>query len=183
MSRRYIAFLRAINVGGRTVKMLELRKLFEAMGFAEVETFIASGNVIFVTESGTEDSDRTGLEARIEAGLAGSLGYHVETFLRTPQELGAILGLQPFGAREPDEGTLYVGFLKQVPTPETADRVEALSTATDLLKVHGCELYWLGLAGMAGSSTSAGSLEKVLGPTTVRNTNTVRRLSKKYPAG
>ena len=45
---RYIAFLRAINVSGRRVKMDHVRKLFEALGFSNVETFIASGNVIFV---------------------------------------------------------------------------------------------------------------------------------------
>ncbi len=44
---RYVAFLRAVNVGGRIVKMDELRRLFAGAGFADVETFIASGNVIF----------------------------------------------------------------------------------------------------------------------------------------
>ena len=44
---RYITFLRAINVGGHTVKMDRLREIFESLGFANVETFIASGNVVF----------------------------------------------------------------------------------------------------------------------------------------
>ena len=44
---KFVAFLRAINVGGHLVKMDELRGLFEALGFSNVETFIASGNVIF----------------------------------------------------------------------------------------------------------------------------------------
>jgi uncharacterized protein (DUF1697 family) len=44
---KHIAFLRAINVGGHIVKMDHLRRLFEALELAEVETFIASGNVIF----------------------------------------------------------------------------------------------------------------------------------------
>jgi len=48
---KYIAFLRAINVGGHTVKMDHLRSLFEALGFSNVETFIASGNVIFESKS------------------------------------------------------------------------------------------------------------------------------------
>ena len=48
---RYIAFLKAINVGGHNVKMDQLRKIFESMQFKNVETFIASGNVIFETES------------------------------------------------------------------------------------------------------------------------------------
>ena len=47
---RLIAFLRAINVGGHTVTMMKLRKEFEALGLQDVETFIASGNVIFTRE-------------------------------------------------------------------------------------------------------------------------------------
>jgi uncharacterized protein (DUF1697 family) len=44
---KYVAFLRAINVGGHTVKMDHLRRLFEALGFTNVETFIASSDVVF----------------------------------------------------------------------------------------------------------------------------------------
>ena len=75
----YIAFLRAINVGGRTVKMDRLRGLFEQVGYADVETFIASGNVIF--RSPAEDTQA--LERQIEAHLAASLGYEVAAFVRT----------------------------------------------------------------------------------------------------
>ena len=53
---KYVALLRAINVGGHTVKMDHLRSLFEAIGFSNVETFIASGNVIF--DSRSKDSRR-----------------------------------------------------------------------------------------------------------------------------
>ncbi len=65
-----IAFLRAINVGGHTVKMDHLCGLFEQMGFSGVETFIASGNVIFdaPVEAGR------GLEEQIEAHLRQALG-------------------------------------------------------------------------------------------------------------
>ena len=63
---RFIAFLRAINVGrGRTVKMRSLRQVFESLGFSEVATFIASGNVVFETR--TKKSQM--LERKIERGL------------------------------------------------------------------------------------------------------------------
>ena len=76
---KYIAFLRSINVGGHTVKMDHLSKLFKALGFSSVETFIASGNVIFeTTAKGT-----TILEKKIKEHLKKSLGYEVDTFLRT----------------------------------------------------------------------------------------------------
>ena len=75
---RYIAFLRAINVGGHVVKMDALRAHFAALRLTAVESFIASGNVIFLATS----ADPTALEQRIEARLAAQLGYSVATFLR-----------------------------------------------------------------------------------------------------
>ena len=63
---KFIAFLRAINVGGRNVKMDALRQIFVEMGFAHVETFIASGNVIFDTDV----VGRKALEQQIEAAQA-----------------------------------------------------------------------------------------------------------------
>ena len=55
---RLVAFLRAINVGGHNVKMDRLRELFEALGLSNVETFIASGNVIFDSRPGTHRCSR-----------------------------------------------------------------------------------------------------------------------------
>ena len=73
---RFFAFLRAINVGGHNVTMEKLRGLFEALGHKDVETFIASGNVIFASKS----KDRGALERKIENSLRKSLGYEVTTF-------------------------------------------------------------------------------------------------------
>lgn len=67
---RFIAFLRAINVGGHTVKMNDLRQLFEFLGFSGVETFIASGNVVFETAS----RNARALERKIEKKLGEVLG-------------------------------------------------------------------------------------------------------------
>jgi uncharacterized protein (DUF1697 family) len=76
---KFVAFLRAINVGGHLVKMDELRGLFEALGFTNVETFIASGNVIFDSKATNVKS----LERKIEKHLEASLGYAVTTFIRS----------------------------------------------------------------------------------------------------
>src|SRR2546423_13547575 len=105
-SLRLIAFLRAINVGGHTVKMEELRRLFEALGLASVETFIASGNVIFEAPG----EKMQALEKRIERHLRESLGYEVATFIRSASELTEIAGYQPFTDAVPvgEEASLYV---------------------------------------------------------------------------
>jgi len=73
---RYIAFLRAINVGRRTVRMDRLREVFEAAGFDDVATYIASGNVIFAAA----EPDPYRLEREIERLLAEAFGFHVDTF-------------------------------------------------------------------------------------------------------
>src|SRR5215470_521360 len=90
---RFFAFLRAINVGrGRTVKMQSLRQVFESLGFSMVETFIASGNVIFETKT-----QRTKpLERKIEKALHEALGYEVRTFVRSDAEVAKIAKDQPF---------------------------------------------------------------------------------------
>ena len=89
---RYIAFLRAINVGGHTVKMENLRHLFESLDFSNVQTFIASGNVVFDAK---EKSARS-LEKKIEKRLREALGYDVATFIRTDAELAEIADYKPF---------------------------------------------------------------------------------------
>ena len=91
---RYVAFLRAINVGGHTVKMDALRRHFAALGFADVETFIASGNVVFDTTA----KNTHALEKKIEQHLFAVLGYEVATFIRTDAELAAIAQYQPFSS-------------------------------------------------------------------------------------
>ena len=82
---RLIALLRAINVGGHTVRMSVLREVFEGLGYTGVETFIASGNVIFETR----ERNTSAIEEKIEGGLKNALGYEAATFIRTPAELNA----------------------------------------------------------------------------------------------
>jgi len=78
--RRYIALLRAINVGPKcAVKMELLREVFKSLHFSEVETYIGSGNVLFQTSVRSAKA----LERRIEKGLRRALGYEVAVFVRT----------------------------------------------------------------------------------------------------
>jgi uncharacterized protein (DUF1697 family) len=93
---RYIAFLRAVNVGGHAVRMQRLRELFGELGLAGVRTYIQTGNVFF----DTDEPDRAALTERIERHLAQALGYQVATFLRTADEVEATLALNPFAGRE-----------------------------------------------------------------------------------
>jgi len=176
--RRYVAFLRAINVGGRVVKMARLKQIFEHLKLAEVETFIASGNVIF-----TSPADPARLEAQIETGLQRVLGYPVVTFLRSTEEIAKVAERDPFGTPVPSGGRIYVAFLRDPPPASVRKTVLALATPTDTFAVDGRELYWLCAVPSLQSIISGATLEKVLGqPATLRNVNTVRRLAAKYPS-
>jgi uncharacterized protein (DUF1697 family) len=176
---KFIAFLRAINVGGHVVKMDQLRQFFEAMGFANVETFIASGNVIFESKS----KDTTALQRQIEKHLHKGLGYEVATLVRTLDELDHIANYRPFAESELNRpgNTLYVGFIADNPSKAVSQKVESLATDVDDLKVAGREVYWLLRTAFSDSQMSGPILERTLGTkVTFRNINTVRRILKKY---
>ncbi|MFI9272541.1 DUF1697 domain-containing protein [Kitasatospora sp. NPDC052896] len=89
----FIAFLRAVNVGGRVVRMERLRELFAELGLADVRTYIQSGNVFFTADTGT---DRAALSRRIERHLHAALGFEVPTVLRTVPEVEELLAADPF---------------------------------------------------------------------------------------
>jgi uncharacterized protein (DUF1697 family) len=173
---RYVALLRAINVGGHVVKMDRLRAAFEALRFGRVETFIASGNVLF----DSAESDTAALEQRIETRLEKELGYEVTTFLRRPTELSAIVSSLPFTDGELEGCTLSVAFLKQAPSAECAGRVHSLQTETDDLLVREREMYWRCRGRTSDSQVWRTPFEKVIGmPATFRNITTVRKLAAK----
>ena len=110
---RCVAFLRAINVGGHTVKMDVLRAQFETLGFGSVSSFIASGNVIFEADS----DDAAAIEQRIEAMLLNSFGYPVAALVRFVADLAAIGGHAPFPAAdlEAEGSSLHVVFQREPP--------------------------------------------------------------------
>ena len=176
---RYVAFLRAINVGGRVVKMDRLRALFEQLGLQEVETLIASVNVLFSSSA----RNAAALEEKIERHLEQALGYDVTTFVRTPAELAAVVAHDPFPGQVTDECTLSVAFLKRDPGSAVAERLRAMRTDYDELRVRERELYWLCRGRTSDSTVWRTPMEKVIGgPATMRNVTTVRKLAAKLAA-
>jgi uncharacterized protein (DUF1697 family) len=177
---RYVAFLRAINVGAHIVKMERLCALFEELGFANVETFIASGNVIFESRA----KSALALERKIEAHLLEALGYEVMTVVRTDNEVAAIAAHRPFPEAETaaEGAAVYIAFLAAPPNPEAAATLLAHRGAVDEFKIQGREIYWLCRTRFSESAFSGARLEKMLGArTTVRNSSTIRKIAAKYP--
>jgi uncharacterized protein (DUF1697 family) len=172
---RLIAFLRAINVGGHVVKMDALRKQFEALGLTDVETFIASGNVLFTSRT----ANLAALEKKIETRLENALGYEVRTFVRTEAEVCAIARYKPFGAGAiAGAGALCVGFLAEPLGPAAIKTLLALKTEIDDFHVRGKEVYWLCTKRQHESTFSNVRFEKqVKASVTFRGVNTVARLA------
>jgi len=175
---RWIAFLRGINLGGRRVKMDELRAHLDALGLDAVDTFLASGNVIFRAE----DADAAGLEARIEEHLEEALGFATATFVRGPEELKRIADDPAVGAGEAEGLRPYVVFLRREAGASVADALESLQTPDDRLHPRGSEVLWLRRGGISDTTITPRDFEEAVGGMdhTRRTLNTVRRILAKY---
>lgn len=169
---RLVAFLRAINTPPRHVKMDQLRAVFESLGFSNVATVVASGNVIFDT------AEQTDLVPRIEAALESELGFEVATFLRTAGEVIEAVDRQPFPE---DDGEVEVSFLAAEPDPGATRALEATASGRDRLAVVGREVYWWHTGPRDQSSHSEQQVMRMLGmPTTRRGLQTLRRIADTY---
>ena len=175
---KLVAFLRAINVGGHTVSMDTLRREFEAVGLKDVETFIASGNVVFTAPPGKT----TALERKIEKRLHDSLGYEVRTFIRTEAEVAAIAGYKPFeDAQLRSAQAVNVAFLGDPLEPAAVKLLMAMRPSIDDFHVNGREMYWLCRKKQSESTFSNARFEKALGGrATLRGVKTIVKLAAKY---
>lgn len=177
----YIAFLRGINLGNRRIKMDDLRALFVALKFTDVATFIASGNVIFSSPS----ADAAKLADRIERHLQASLGYDVDTFVRTRAEVAAVAAFRPFSSADlaAPENSVYCGFLREPLSAAQVRGLLACRTGVDELCVEGREFYWLCRIKSNESKlwTSPPMRALKLPSSSMRNLTTIRRLAEEYP--
>jgi uncharacterized protein (DUF1697 family) len=177
--KRYVAFLRGMNLGGRRIKNEELRRHFEEMGFEEVATFRASGNVIF-SAPGREAEGK--LAERVEAELDKRLGYDVPVFLRSIEEVAAIAAQEPFDRKrvEVSKGKLQVSLLKKKPSVSAKKKVLALASDEDLLALEGRELYWLPSGGLLESDLDLKAIEALVGADTRRTMGTIEQIASKH---
>lgn len=173
---KYIALLRAINVGGRTVKMEDLRQHFAMPAFKNISTYIQSGNVIFDHAS----NDKMALARKIEAQLLKTLGYEVKTFLYTPDELADIIKRTPF-TEYPEEMAQHVSFLSTEPTKEAVEKLLEFQNENEQFRIVGQIAYILVKKGAYGlTKFSNNFLEKKLKlDATTRNWATVSKLAEK----
>jgi len=156
---RYVAFLRAINVTGRFLKMAELAGHFHALGYVDACTFLNSGNVVFSSQT----RNATKLAAAIESGLEPLLGFKSEVFLRTDGDVSRVVTRgRSYRSKVSPDGEVNVAFLAENPTEDHVAVLNGLRTERDVLIAEGREIYWLCEGRQSESTIGNGLLERKL---------------------
>lgn len=172
---RAVAFLRAINVGGRFVKMEKLRALAGDAGLANVATYIQSGNLLFDCTA----REAPKFEARLEQLWKRELGWEVATLVRTAKEIAKLVdageslehGLAGKDVRH------YVSFLRSEPPRDAIDALHASSYAKERVLVRGRELHlWCTIPVHEAKLTNARVERLLKSPATTRDWKTVLAL-------
>lgn len=174
-----IALLRGINVGGHNkIKMVELRQLFEMLGFSRVQTYIQSGNVLFES-----DESEQSLIKCIQGEIEKVFGFSINVVIRTAAELEWITNNCPFTeeavaeAKLTSEGeSLYVSLLQDKPSQEGIDRLATYKSDNDEYLIEGREVYLLFQRGVRNAKL-ANNLQRLEVPSTMRNWKTINKLS------
>lgn len=171
---QYIAFLRAINVGGRFLKMATLAEHVRTLGHANVVTYINSGNVLFQSRQ----LSPARLEQAMEAALEPLLGFRSEAFVRTVPQLQTIAAkAEALRSRIGPDGDINVAFLQRPLTADDEAAIAPLRNAQDDFVLDGQELYWLCQSRQSASKFSNAVLERKLRTrTTFRRGNMLQGL-------
>lgn len=170
----YAAFLRGINLGGRTVKMADLKICLEKLGYKNVKTFLASGNVRFEAEARA-----SAIEKEMESALEKKFGFPIAVLVRRIDELQALKDLDVFGDVSVTKDTRrYVTFLSEKPTSKLKLPYKDPEWDFRILKcVDGALFSALVLSGDRGSVDAMAIIEKEFGKrVTTRNWNTVEKM-------
>ena len=170
----YIALLRGINVGGKRMKMDDLRDVFAELGFENVQTLLASGNVAFQSDA----SDRAQVAAQIEAGIRQKFGFESRIIIRTAEEIQQVIQNHPFSEDHmADEGKLLVMFMGEAPSSEAVTALKEAHAGPEVTHISGPEAYIVYPDGMGRSKLTNNFIEKHLKVTgTGRNWKTVNKL-------
>ena len=167
----FVSFLRGVNVGGhKRVRMVDLAKVYDSLGFDKVQTYIQSGNVVF---SCTKE-DMATLASRIARKMENQLGLTADVFIRTLDEIEELRARSPF---KKDQIRVHVTFLKDKLLQVATDKLDAVRGEDEEYLVSGKEVFLYLPSGYGRSKLSNALLERVLKTrATTRNWNTVQAL-------
>ena len=171
-----MALLRSVNIGGYgRINMNDLRASFEKLGYADVITYIQTGNVLFSTPSKSEPR----IVAAIEERLDQDFGESPAVILRSVPELVRIGKASPYARSGANPSRHHVTFLGTAPTKAILAALELPPSGKDELVIDGREVYVHTPNGYAETKYTGTFLERRLGVvSTTRNWNTVTKLSE-----
>jgi uncharacterized protein (DUF1697 family) len=180
---RYVALLRGINLGGNVmVKMEDLRKVFEGLGFENVKTYINSGNVAFDVRSLRVSKAISGiarLESMIESAVEKMISRPVAVMVREQRDIERIIKNNPFDGQYESHKHMHVLFLKEKMPKEKVEQLQEAALPGERYEVRDREIYSLLPQGVAGSLLTKGFFEKKPRvPYTGRNWRTVEKLAE-----
>ena len=133
---RYVALLRAVNVGGAKIAMPRLREIGEELGYSELATHGNSGNLVLETKAGASK-----VEDALEAALKAELGREVPVIVRTPEQLAdAAKRARAKAPKGAEPKRLHIGFCKVAPKPDALDAAPFDKVAPDTARIDGKEL-------------------------------------------
>ena len=177
-SRKYLALLRGINVGGRhKVPMADLQKQLAKLGVTGIVTLLNSGNVVF----DAPETDIDTLESKIAAHLEKSFGFPVPVLLRSAEEILRIQHLDPFKSIEVTKDTrFYVSFLKKVPTVGIKLPWASDDESFRILDIRDRTIFSVLDVSVTGTPDGMEALERMFGKEiTTRNWNTIAKIVSK----
>jgi len=172
----YISLLRGINVSGqKKIKMVELKSLYESMGFENVVTYIQSGNVIFTSQ----DKDKLKLANLISGEIRKLFGFDVSVFIRTKNEWEQLIKNNPFLVRQNlDRKRMYVTLFSQILPKIETEILDRAKFDSEEYAVGEKEIYFYCPEGYGRTKLSNNFMESKLRITaTTRNWNTVTKLA------
>lgn len=166
--------LRGINLGKRQLKSAELKAVVESLGFADVKTLLASGNVVFTAD----ETDPAVLERTLHDALAKATGLKSEIFVRSPEEMAAVAAADPFPEATAERPSFVVVTFHRKPVDAAAvARLAETHDGPERMHAVGRELY-IDFPDGQGRSTLHPAMTKArLDPVnTARNWNTVLKI-------
>lgn len=173
----FIALLRGINVSGqKQIKMADLKTSFEALGFSKVQTYIQSGNVVFISKNSQTDE----LEKLIGKKILDEYGFQVPVIVIRSDEWKTIMKNNPFlGTKENESEKLYLTVLSEVPSAEDLKKLGGLDSGHDTYKIEGKNIYLYVPGGYGRTRINNNYFEnKLKVSATTRNWKTVKKLSE-----
>ena len=169
---RFAAFLRGINVGGRIVKMADLKACLEKAGYRHVATLLQSGNVVFEAQGTPKEHG-----AEIEKLLRARFGYDAQALVYRLADVEKIAAGNPFGDAG-EEAHQYVIFADAPAVEELVSLSTGLDAKIERVRAGKRCVYWTVPKGSTLKSEFARRMAKarLLPRTTTRNLDTVRKL-------